>query len=66
MEVREKRVMKLKREGDRFGLSLGMRLTGALAWLIHTDPRLDPRHTLQYTGGAGYIRGSCFFSLFRD
>ena len=30
MEVREKRVVKLKREGDRFGLNLGARPTGTL------------------------------------
>ena len=48
MEVREKRVVNSKREGDRFGPSLGVRPMGTLMWLIHTDPRLDLRHTLHH------------------
>ena len=51
MKVREKRVMKPKREGDRFSLSLGARPMGTPVWLICTDLRLDLRHTLHQPGG---------------
>ena len=36
-----------ERREARKGIRLNARPTGAPTWLICTDPRLDPRHTLQ-------------------
>ena len=55
MDGREKRVVKPKREGDGFGISLGARPTGAPAWLIRTDPRLDPTHLFEARREEGVV-----------